>query len=117
MIEPSVSEPIEKPTQPAAVAEAGPSEAAKVNPQFELAKAAVDTLVWQSLASVIIPGFTINRIVWLAKRLTDAVDGKIPGPAKKWAPTLIGLSFIPFIVHPIDEGVTALLDATIRQFY
>merc|ERR1711970_484293 len=46
-----------------------------------------------------------------------SVDGKLPAPARKWAPTLIGLSFIPFIVHPIDEGVTKLLDLTIRTFY
>lgn len=93
------------------------SQAGAKNPQIEAVKATVDTLVWQSLASVVIPGFTINRIVWLAKKLTDSVDGKLPAPARKWAPTLIGLSFIPFIVHPIDEGVTKLLDLTIRTFY
>ena len=93
------------------------SQAGAKNPQIEAVKASVDTLVWQSLASVVIPGFTINRIVWLAKKLTDSVDGKLPAPARKWAPTLIGLSFIPFIVHPIDEGVTKLLDLTIRTFY
>ncbi|QDZ22942.1 mitochondrial fission process protein [Chloropicon primus] len=91
-------------------------EAAK-SPEVEAAKAAVDTLIWQSLASVIIPGYTINRIVWLAKKLTDSFDGKLPAPAKKWAPTLVGLSVIPLIVHPIDEGVTKLLDLTIRNLY
>jgi fission process protein 1 len=88
------------------------------NSSIEVVKASVDTLIWQSLASVIIPGFTINRIVWASKKLMDSeVLTKIPGSAKKWAPTIIGLSFIPFIVHPIDEGVTRLLDMTIRQFY
>jgi fission process protein 1 len=88
------------------------------NSSIEAVKASVDTLIWQSLASVIIPGFTINRIVWASKKLMDSeVLTKIPGSAKKWAPTIIGLSFIPFIVHPIDEGVTRLLDMTIRQFY
>ena len=82
--------------------------------KVEMAKAAFDTLVWQGLASVIIPGFTINRIVWAAKKLTDNVE--VPLGAKKWAPTLIGLSFIPFIVHPIDSGVTTLMDMTLRKF-
>ena len=84
------------------------------SPKVEIAKAAFDTLVWQGLASVIIPGYTINRIVWAAKKLTDSVD--VPMGAKKWAPTIIGLSFIPFIVHPIDSGVTTLMDATLRKF-
>jgi len=88
------------------------------NPQFEAAIAAADTLVWQGLASVIIPGYTINRIVWAAKKLSesDAVS-KLPPMAKKWAPTLVGLSCIPFIVHPIDTGVTMLLENTIRHLY
>jgi len=88
------------------------------NPQIEVAKAAMDTLIWQGLASVIIPGFTINRIVWAANKMVESDSiPKLPPSAKKWAPTIIGLSFIPFIVHPIDEGVTKLLDLTIRQFY
>merc|ERR1719506_2497923 len=70
--------------------------------KVEMAKAAFDTLVWQGLASVIIPGLTINV--------------EVPLGAKKWAPTLIGLSFIPFIVHPIDSGVTTLMDMTLRKF-
>lgn len=93
------------------------ADAPEKNSQVEAAKAAADTLVWQGLASVIIPGFTINRIVALVKKITESVDGKLPAPAKKWAPTLIGLSVIPFIVHPIDEGVTMMLDMTIRNFY
>ena len=74
--------------------------------------------MWQGLASVIIPGFTINRIVWAAKKLVDSdAVAKLPPVAKKWAPTIVGLSMIPFIVHPIDTGVTMLLDSTIRQLY
>merc|ERR1712038_1666822 len=30
----------------------------------KVAIAAMDTLLWQALASVIVPGFTINRICW-----------------------------------------------------
>ena len=42
----------------------------------------LDTLVWQGLASVAIPGFTINRIVWAAGKV------KWPGKLKSVAPTV-----------------------------
>ncbi|TNM92004.1 hypothetical protein fugu_019016 [Takifugu bimaculatus] len=60
-----------------------------------VAVAVVDTFVWQALASVIIPGFTINR----------------------WMTTAIGLSTIPFIITPIDRSVDFLLDASLRKVY
>ena len=69
---------------------------------------AVDTLLWQGLASVIIPGFTINRIVWAASRVT-AAGSKVP--------TIAGLASIPLIVHPIDHGVDFLLDGSLRAVY
>lgn len=31
-----------------------------------------------------------------------------------WVPTAFGLSLIPFIVRPIDNGVHHILDATLR---
>ncbi|XP_059480863.1 mitochondrial fission process protein 1 [Neocloeon triangulifer] len=76
--------------------------------------AAGDTLVWQALASVIIPGFTINRVCagsyFLMKRFKLA-----PKPARKWLTTAIGLACIPFIIHPIDNLVTVSMDMTIRK--
>jgi mitochondrial fission process protein 1 len=76
--------------------------------------AAGDTLVWQALASVIIPGFTINRVcagsAYLLKRLEVA-----PKPVRKWVTTAIGLACIPFIIHPIDDLVTLSMDATVRK--
>jgi mitochondrial fission process protein 1 len=70
--------------------------------------------VWQALASVIIPGFTINRVcagsAYLLKRLEVA-----PKPVRKWVTTAIGLACIPFIIHPIDDLVTLSMDATVRK--
>lgn len=58
--------------------------------------------MWQALASVIIPGFTINRVcaasLYLMGRST-----KWPLPVRKWVTTAIGLSTIPFIITPIDR--------------
>merc|ERR1711934_949752 len=42
----------------------------------KVAIAAVDTLLWQALASVIVPGFTINRICWGAGSSRGGCDRK-----------------------------------------
>merc|ERR1712113_585290 len=34
-------------------------------------KAGLDTLAWQGLASVAVPGFTINRAVWVTGKVAD----------------------------------------------
>lgn len=79
----------------------------------EAAIAAFDTLLWQSLASVAIPGGTINVIV----RATRFVASKsIPSIAKN-SPTVAGLISIPIIIHPIDQFTDYLMDNTIRQYY
>lgn len=67
--------------------------------------AGVKALVWQALASVIIPGFVINRVVAVAGTVafTNAV-------AKRYAPTVVGLASIPLIVKPIDATVDYALE-------
>ena len=67
-----------------------------------------DTLIWQGLASVIVPGFAINRVVWAASRLT-AAGSRVP--------TAAGLACIPLIVHPIDQGVDWVLTTFLRPSY
>jgi mitochondrial fission process protein 1 len=89
----------------------------------------IDTLVWQTLASVVIPGFTINTIVKCtryfinSKRISSFVN-KIHNNnnnnkhvlfVQQWIPTIIGLVSIPIIIHPIDTTVDYLLDNTIRK--
>ncbi|KAI4816863.1 hypothetical protein KUCAC02_009164 [Chaenocephalus aceratus] len=81
-----------------------------------VAVAVVDTFVWQALASVIIPGFTINRVCAASLHLLGKTT-KLPLPVRKWTTTAIGLSTIPFIISPIDRGVDYLLDASIRKVY
>jgi len=77
------------------------------------ALAGVDCLVWQALASVMVPGFTINRICW-ASNIGLKKIGALPTPIRKWTVTAIGLSAIPFIIHPIDNGIHWCLDKTLR---
>ncbi|XP_068191008.1 mitochondrial fission process protein 1 [Antennarius striatus] len=81
-----------------------------------VAVAVVDTFVWQALASVIVPGFTINRVcaasLYMLSRTT-----KWPLPVRKWTTTAIGLTTIPFIITPIDRSVDFLLDSSLRKLY
>uniref|UniRef100_A0A8D8ZTS7 Mitochondrial fission process protein 1 n=1 Tax=Cacopsylla melanoneura TaxID=428564 RepID=A0A8D8ZTS7_9HEMI len=66
-----------------------------------VSKIAVDALLWQSLASVAIPGLVINRICHLTRNHIFT----------KWrharlGTVLVGLVSIPCVIHPIDWGVT-----------
>jgi len=79
-----------------------------------------DTLLWQTLASLVIPPFIINR----ACKLTAFGLGKFfPATAypsltprgRALIQTAVGLSIIPFIVHPIDHGVHFALDHSSRS--
>nr|XP_033813212.1 mitochondrial fission process protein 1 [Geotrypetes seraphini] len=78
--------------------------------------AVVDTFVWQALASVAIPGFTINRICAASLYLMGKTT-RWPLPVRKWTTTAVGLSAIPFIIKPIDRSVDLLLDASLRKLY
>ena len=60
---------------------------------------AMDTLIWQGLASVVIPGVTINRICACSRRVLIYSTGS----ARKWTVLCIGLVSIPIIVRPIDR--------------
>ncbi|KAJ8953730.1 hypothetical protein NQ314_007340 [Rhamnusium bicolor] len=73
-----------------------------------------DTLIWQMLASVAIPGYAINRVCAIANFLVMKRD-KLPKNARKWIVTGIGLFTIPFIIKPIDEFVDFVLDRSIRK--
>jgi len=81
----------------------------------KIAFAAVDTLLWQALASVIIPGFTINRICALSLYTMGRTIPNVALNSRKWATTAIGLGVIPFIVHPIDSFVHTAMDNTTRK--
>ncbi|XP_062410596.1 mitochondrial fission process protein 1 [Sardina pilchardus] len=78
--------------------------------------AVVDTFIWQALASVAIPGFTINRVCAASLYLLGRAT-RWPLPVRKWTTTAIGLSTIPFIIKPIDRSVDFLLDSSLRKVY
>lgn len=78
--------------------------------------AVLDTFLWQGLASVAIPGFTINRICALSALILRKTSS-LPPQVRKWTTTCIGLGAIPFIIHPIDRSVDYGMNKTIRQWY
>jgi len=82
--------------------------------RFVAADVFVETLAWQSLASVIFPGFTINRIVWASTKLVNKSTGRSHAAWKSWLPTVIGLASIPIIFKPIDNFTTILMTRYIR---
>lgn len=94
----------------------------------------LDTLVWQLIASVATPGYTIHTVValatWVLGKAEESaqVVGALEQAASaagisseafietfnKSVPTALGLLAIPVIVHPIDSAVHAVLNATLR---
>ena len=83
----------------------------------EVTSAAVDTLVWQSFASVIIPGFTINRVCASSLIVLGRTYPNVPIKRRKVIAMAIGLFCIPMIVQPIDELVHKVMDLSIRKCY
>ncbi|XP_012287949.1 mitochondrial fission process protein 1 [Orussus abietinus] len=73
-----------------------------------------DTLLWQSFASVIIPGITINRLCASVRyALHRSKSSVLRSP---WISTAAGLISIPVIIHPIDLGVEEVMNLTFRQW-
>ncbi|XP_056677476.1 mitochondrial fission process protein 1 [Monodelphis domestica] len=82
----------------------------------KVAVAVVDTFIWQALASVAIPGFTINRLCALSLYALSRTT-RWPLAARKWTTTALGLMAIPVIIHPIDRSVDFLMDSSLRKIY
>jgi fission process protein 1 len=75
-------------------------------PELDAVASTMDTLIWQSLASVTIPGATINMIV-KASRFAVAKSPMV-------LPAMVGS--VPLIIHPIDNAVDWIMDSTLRTW-
>ena len=87
-----------------------------VSKQSKVVHAVLDTLLWQGLASVIIPGFTINRICFATNAILKRTTS-LPSPIRKWTTTAVGLGCIPIIIKPIDHSVDFGMNNTVRRWY
>ena len=76
-----------------------------------------DTLIWQSLASVCIPGLVINQIVKASRIAVARSPAWVPAAITTWFPTAAGLGSIPLIIHPIDHLVDELMDNSFRRVH
>ncbi|XP_076641819.1 mitochondrial fission process protein 1 [Halictus rubicundus] len=73
-----------------------------------------DTLLWQTFASILIPGFTINRICAVVQSLQRKSCNPIV--RSRWISTVIGLVSIPLIIQPIDHIVDEAMNVTYRKW-
>jgi fission process protein 1 len=87
--------------------------------------ASVDTLLWQSMASVAIPGFVIHQIVKWSRFGIQKIASASISPHKHrprimmmttWGPTMLGLASIPLIIKPIDMFVDEVMENTFRTY-
>ena len=101
---------VDKYTRATAQAAASSARAAGSDASCSPAAAALDCFVWQVLASVAIPGATINLIVRGARAAVPALGAGLPAAAREWIPTTLGLAAIPAIIHPIDAAVDGAMD-------
>lgn len=79
-----------------------------------------DVLLWQTFASVLIPGKLINLVTSGAVKVFQSeisVIKSLPLKVRTWSPTFIGLATIPFIIHPIDAAVDHVFDRTLRKWW
>mmetsp|Transcript_1548 Transcript_1548/g.2482 ORF Transcript_1548/g.2482 Transcript_1548/m.2482 type:complete len:171 (+) Transcript_1548:50-562(+) len=78
-----------------------------------------DVMVWQMLASVIIPGLTIKAVAKTASAVCQsaALQKKFSHTLLKYSPTALGLFTIPFIISPIDKMVDEFMDTTYRPYF
>jgi fission process protein 1 len=79
--------------------------------------ATADTLLWQTLASVVVPGATINLVVKASRYAVHRSPLLLPVMVAKWLPTVIGIGSIPLIVQPIDHTIDYMLDNSTRHWW
>lgn len=77
---------------------------------------AVDTFLWQMLASVIFPSFCINRLVTLLFSLQEG--NSLPVDLLntfEFFPTITGLLSIPLLIVPLDVLAHWTLNGSFRK--
>jgi fission process protein 1 len=80
-----------------------------------ISKASIYTITWQCFASVILPAFTINRLVKLFGYLTRHYSKN--RYIISYFPTFIGLSIIPVLPGILDPIVDKVMEETLGKYY
>jgi fission process protein 1 len=76
----------------------------------------LDTSIFHTFASMALPAFTIHSIVKYSLKFLKKTIGE-KSRLTKFLPVALGLTSIPFIIHPLDHGTEWVMDKTIRSFY
>jgi hypothetical protein len=94
-----------------------PSAAERQSLAVPVAAAVLDTALWHTAASLVIPGVVINRTVWAARHLLDcpAAVARLHPRMRQLAPSVAGLLCLPLVVHRIDDAVNHWMAAHLRS--
>ncbi|KAI6122746.1 mitochondrial 18 KDa protein-domain-containing protein [Pisolithus croceorrhizus] len=84
-----------------------PSEAAHLSEPTRIGLVAVKRALFQSIASMALPAFTIHTIVARSKPLFSR--NKHPR-LRTWGPTVVGLSVVPILPYLFDKPVEHAID-------
>ena len=76
----------------------------------------LDTSIFHTFASMALPALTIHSIVKYSGKFLKKIIGD-KSKFSKLLPVCLGLSSIPFIIHPLDHGTEWVMDKTTRRFY
>jgi fission process protein 1 len=80
-----------------------------------ISKASAYTMVWQCFASVLLPAFTINRVVKLMGYISkNYMKNNI---LIKYSPTIIGLTVIPILPLVLDPIVDQAMNKITGKYY
>jgi hypothetical protein len=78
----------------------------------------LDTAVWHFSASIALSGLTVHSIVKYSDKFVKKMYGDVVKTSKvRFVPVMLGLSSIPFIIHPIDNFTDWWMDNSIRKLY
>ncbi|RSH90344.1 hypothetical protein EHS25_001678 [Saitozyma podzolica] len=89
-----------------------PLEAAHMTEPTRLAMVAVKRSVFQGVASMALPAFTIHTAVRYAGK---AVRNSTNVTLKRWGPTAVGISIVPALPYLFDEPVEKVVDIAFEK--
>ncbi|TYJ52686.1 hypothetical protein B9479_006692 [Cryptococcus floricola] len=95
-----------------------PLEAANISEPTRLSMVAVKRTVFQGLASMALPAFTIHTAVRYAGR-AFAKSGNVT--ARRWGPTVVGIGIVPALPylfdHPVEQATDAVFEKLEESFF
>ncbi|AAW43103.1 hypothetical protein CNBD4920 [Cryptococcus deneoformans B-3501A] len=95
-----------------------PIEAANMSERTRLAMVAVKRSVFQGVASMALPAFTIHTAVRYAGRAFAKSQNAI---LRRWGPTAVGIGIVPALPymfdHPVEQATDALFEKVEESYF